>query len=85
LVSGGYDYTIAAGSSTYTGSSGGQLSIPITPVFQGETINISMSETGIFGCNNGQTVTAEVYLNGQIVAQGTEFCGGTNVQLAYTI
>jgi hypothetical protein len=84
-VSGGYSYSITAGSSTYSGSSGGQLSIPINPVFQGETIGISTSETGTFGCSNGQTVTAQVYLNGAVVAQGTQTCGGSNIALSYTV
>jgi hypothetical protein len=84
-VSGGYDYTITAGSSTYSGSQSATFTVPINPVFQGETISISASETGLAGCSMGQTVTAELYLNGQIVAQGTQICTGNNIQLTYTI
>jgi|GEM_PF-1245526 prefoldin subunit 5 len=84
-VSGGYSYTITAGSTSYTGSDDSQLSVPITPVFQGETIAISVSLTGLMGCSMGQTVTAELYLNSQVVAQGTEICTGSNIQITYTI
>jgi len=84
-VSGGYNYAITACSTTYTGSDDSQMSIRITPVFQGETITISASLTGLMGCSMGQTVTAELLLNGQVMSQGTEVCTGSNIQISYTI
>ena len=84
-VSGGYNYVVTAGSTTYTGSHDTPFTLPITPVYQGEVISISASETGLGGCAIGQTVTAQLYLNGTIVAQGTEICTGSNIQITYTI
>jgi hypothetical protein len=86
-VNGVFDYSITAGSQTYTGSSGSTLSIHITPVFQGETITITASEYGGFGgCSPGvNTATAELFLNGQIVAHGTEYCNAATLQITYTM
>jgi len=86
-VVGTFSYSIIAGSTTYAGSSGATLSIPIIPVFQGETISISASEYGGFGgCSPGvQTATAKLFLNGQVVAQGTQVCAASTMQITYTI
>ena len=83
-VSGGYNYVITAGASTYTGSYDRPFALQIAPVFQGETISVSASLTGVAGCSIGQTTTAEIFLNGQVVAQGTQICSGINIQISYT-
>ena len=84
-VSGQYSYSIAAGSQFLGGSSDVQQSFPISPVFSGEVITISASMPGFGGCVVGQTATAELFLNGTMVAQGTQVCGGGNIAMTYTL
>ena len=84
-VSGGYSYTVNAGASSYSGSYSTPFSFQVTPVFQGETISVSAAETGAAGCSIGQTVTAQIYMNGSVVAQGTQICTGSNIAISYTV
>ena len=84
-VSGQYSFTITAGSETYSGSTSNAQSLPITPVFQGETVSISASETGAAGCAMGQTVTVRLFVNNQLVAQSTTQSTGTDAQITYTV
>jgi len=94
-VSGWYNYTIvtnstAEGLATYAGVTNSSFSMRLTPVFQGETIKISVSQTGPIACwfYGAQAVTAKLYFDGQVVAQGTShtMCDSAgNIQLSYVI
>ena len=82
-----YSYSITAGAVSYTGSSGGQETIPVTPVFQGETISISVNlNSPTFACPGGSYVNVQLYVNGHAVSNGSQVCGdGTGIQINYIL
>jgi hypothetical protein len=78
------NYAISAGSYSNSGSSGSPQSFPISPVFQGETITVSISN----GCggSTGPSATAKLYVNGALVSQTSIACGGnSNGQISYVL
>jgi hypothetical protein len=86
-----YSYSITAGSVSLSGSGGGSFnhnstqSIPIAPVFQGETISITVNlNSPTFACNGN--VWVQLLVNGQVVANGSQYCGdGQGVQITYIL
>jgi len=85
-ISGTFDYSVTAGSLSFSGSDYNQnLTIPITPIFQGNVVSVSAYTTASVGCNIGEQVTAIIYLNNQVVAQGTTLCTGNQINISYTV
>jgi len=82
-----YSYSVMAGSVSYTGSSSAQESVPVTPVFQGETISISVNlNSPTFACPGGSYVDVQLFVNGQAVSNGSQVCGdGTGIQISYIL
>jgi hypothetical protein len=85
-VSGGYNYDVTYGTSSITGSNAGtSLAIPLPGLFSGETITIYASVFGGYYCAGGTTVTAQLFLDKVLVAQGTTMCPGSPIHLVYTV
>jgi hypothetical protein len=86
-----YSYSIIAGSISYSGSGGGSYnqnqtkSIPISPMFQGETISITVNlNSPTFACNGN--VWVQLIVNGQVVTNGSQYCGdGQGIQISYVL
>lgn len=86
LVSSGSftNYGITAGSYSTSGSLGGSQRFYVTPVYQGETITITIN----LSCpgSNGPTASSSLYVNSTIVSQSTLACGGTTSgQISYVL
>jgi hypothetical protein len=79
---GAYQYTIDAGTNTLTSTPLAPLSFPLTGLFPGEQITISASS---YGDRSGETVTVELFVNGQMVQQSTTLAGGDPAQITYTV
>jgi len=84
-VDGSYNHEVDAGTSVTSGSISGPLTLRLSNLFQGETIKITAETTGIGGCRSGETVTVELFVNGQMATQSTTFCGASSAQIAYTV
>ncbi len=85
LASGQFaNYAINAGSYSASGSLGDQQSFSVTPVFQGETITVSIT----LNCpgSTGPTATASLYVDGTLVSRTSVACGGTTTgQISYIL
>lgn len=82
------NYAITASALSYGGSTSGNNSIPITPVFRGEAISVtaSLDYQAVAGCEPYQYAIVSLYVNGTIVSQAKAVCGGnTNAQIAYVL
>ena len=78
------NYAINAGSYSSSGSTGGQKSFSISPVYQNETITISI----VLSCpgSTGPSASAFLYINSAVVSQTSVACGGnTNGQISYVL
>jgi len=77
-------YSITAGSYSTSGSSGSLQRFSVSPVFQGETIVVSI----ILSCPGatGPSASALLYVNSTLVSQTNVACGGnTNGQISYVL
>jgi hypothetical protein len=81
-VDGAYQYEIDAGPNVMTSTPSSALSVPLTNLFQGEQVKITASSVG---GRVGETVTVELFVNGQMVQQSTTFVGASPAQITYTI
>ena len=81
-----YNFSIQAGSSSTSGSWYGIRSLPITGLFQGQTIRVVAYMIGLgSGCLNGQQFTVRLFVNGQMVAQSYSVCMSNRVIVTYTV
>ncbi len=81
-VVGSYHYEIDAGPNVLTSTPSAPLSIPLTNLFRGEQIKITVSS---FGDRMGETVTVELFVNGQMVQQSTTFTTASPAQITYSV
>jgi hypothetical protein len=79
---GAFQYEIDAGPNVMTSTPYAALSIPLTNLFQGEQIKITASSVGD---RSGETVTVELFVNGQMVQQSTTGTSSTPAQITYTV
>jgi hypothetical protein len=79
---GAYQYEIDTGQYVLTSTLSGPLSVPLTNLFQGEQIEITASSVGD---RVGETVTVELFVNGQMVQQSSTFTGANPAQITYTV
>jgi hypothetical protein len=88
-IDGNYTYDIQAGSSSTSGGKAGNspYSLQLTGLFQGQTVTITAATTSAGGCRNGEHLTMQLWVNGQIVAQSDTLCGdGTSgARITYTV
>ena len=78
------DYEIAAGSVSLTGSLNHAQAFLVTPVFQGESISVTIT----LSCpgSTGPSASADLYVNGGLVSYAAVACGGqVTGQISYVL
>lgn len=81
-----YNYSIQAGSSSTSGTWYGIQSLPVTGLFQGQTILVIAYMIGHSSlCLVNQQFAMELFVNGTMVAQSDSVCTGNLVTISYTV
>ncbi|HVB13091.1 MAG TPA: hypothetical protein VNE86_08140 [Nitrososphaerales archaeon] len=90
LIDGGggiTNYAISAGSISDSGSISSQETFLVSPVYQNESITVSISLTSVYGsCLSGQIANLFLYINNSVVSQSSASCGpNVNAQISYVL
>jgi ParB/RepB/Spo0J family partition protein len=82
FVGTGYNYQVLGNGNTISsGGSGGSLVVPLTEVFQGESLQVNAQTY----CVGGASVTIQLYVNGQLVARSAQSSICASTQINYVI
>lgn len=84
-VSGTFDYSVTVGGATSTGSTNQPFALPLKNLFAGEDVAVQAATVSTGGCNIGETVTVQLWVEGSVAAQSTTQCTGSPTSLDYTV